>query len=129
MRKQLIRFLSVGAAGYVVNLAVYAVCVHAVHIDYRAAAVVAFCFALTTTYTLNRRYTFAPSGARLHHEAGRYVLVSLVGFATNLIALQLLVDGAMLAKVPAQAIAIVIAAPVNFAGQRFWTFVRRPSAV
>ncbi len=120
--------MTVGAAGYVVNLAVYAVGVHGAHLDYRLAAAAAFCFALSTTFALNRRYTFEATGGRLHHEAGRYLLVSLVGFATNLLALQLLVDVAMLAKVPAQAIAIVIAAPVNFVGQRYWTFARQPSS-
>lgn len=124
---QLIRFLSAGAAGYAVNLAVYTACVHGAAVDYRAAAVVAFCFALTTTFALNRRYTFPATGGPMHHEAGRYLLVSLVGFATNLIALQLLVDAALLPKVPAQALAIAIAAPVNFAGQRFWTFAQRPA--
>jgi len=125
---QLIRFLTVGAAGYVVNLAVYTVCVHGAGLDYRVAAAAAFGFALSTTFALNRRYTFESTGGPVHHEAGRYLLVSMVGFATNLLALQLLVDEATLAKVPAQAIAIVIAAPVNFAGQRFWTFARRPAS-
>jgi putative flippase GtrA len=122
---QLIRFLTVGAAGYVVNLAVYAACVHAAHTDYRIAAIIAFCVALSTTFALNRRYTFEATGGPVHHEAARYLVVSIAGFGVNLLALQLLVDTAAMAKVPAQAIAIVLAAPVNFAGQRFWTFARR----
>jgi putative flippase GtrA len=122
---QLIRFMTVGAAGYVVNLAVYTAFVHGAHSDYRLAAALAFVVALTTTFALNRHFTFRAGDGRLHHQAARYVLVSLVGFATNLLALQLLVDVAHVAKVPSQAIAIVIAAPVNFAGQRFWTFARR----
>ena len=126
--RQLIRFLAVGAAGYVVNLAVYAAAVHGADLHYRAAAVVAFAVALTTTYTLNRRYTFSATGDPLHHEATRYLLVSLAGFATNIVALTILVDAAGMAKVPAQAIAIVLAAPVNFAGQRLWTFARRRPA-
>ena len=124
---QLVRFLAVGAAGYVVNLAVYTAAVHGADTDYRLAAVLAFGVALATTFALNRRYTFEATGDPLHHEATRYLLVSLVGFATNLAALTALVDVAMLAKVPAQAIAIVLAAPVNFAGQRLWTFARRPA--
>ena len=122
---QLIRFLTVGAAGYVVNLVVYALCVHAGGLDYRIAAVVAFCVALSTTFALNRRFTFAATGGPVHHEAARYIVVSLVGFGVNLLALQLLVDTVAMAKVPAQAIAIALAAPVNYAGQRFWTFARR----
>jgi putative flippase GtrA len=122
---QLVRFMAVGAAGYVVNLAVYTAAVHGADTDYRVAAVVAFCVALTTTFALNRRYTFRDHDGRLHHQAARYLLVSLVGFAVNLLALQVLVDLVGVAKVPAQAIAVVLAAPVNFAGQRFWTFAAR----
>lgn len=125
---QIVRFAAVGAAGYVVNLAVYAVCVHGGRIDYRVAAVLAFMVALSTTFALNRHFTFRAGDGRLHHQAARYLLVCLVGFATNLLALQLLVDVALLPKVAAQAIAVIIAAPVNFAGQRFWTFADRTPA-
>ena len=38
---QLGRFACVGASGYVVNLLVFALCVHVLAIDYKAAAVVA----------------------------------------------------------------------------------------
>ena len=37
---QLARFAAVGASGYVVNLVVFAVCVHLLGIDYQLAAVV-----------------------------------------------------------------------------------------
>ena len=39
---QLGRFVAVGASGYIVNLLVFALCVHVVAIDYKMAAVVAF---------------------------------------------------------------------------------------
>lgn len=125
-KRQMVRFAAVGAAGYVVNLVVYAFSVHGAGTDYRLAAVMAFCVALTCTFALNRHYTFRAGHGRLHHQAGRYLLVSLAGFATNLLALQLLVDGLGVAKVPAQAAAVILAAPVNFAGQRFWTFAKSP---
>ena len=124
---QIFRFMTVGAAGYVVNLGVYALCVHGADADYRLAAFAAFCVALTTTFALNRHFTFRAGDGRLHHQAARYLLVSLAGFATNLLVLQLLVDVGHLAKVPSQAIAVVLAAPVNFFGQRLWTFAPRPA--
>jgi len=121
--RQIVRFGLVGGSGYVVNLAVYAACVHGMGADYRMAAVVAFVVALSTNFTLNRHYTFAARDAgRLHHQAARFVAVSLVSFGVNLLALQLLVDVAGMQKVLGQAIAVVLAAPVNYAGQRFWAF-------
>ena len=47
---QLVRFGIVGGSGFVVNLAVYALCVHVVGIDYRVAAVLAWLIAV-----LNKR--------------------------------------------------------------------------
>jgi putative flippase GtrA len=117
-------FLAVGSAGYAVNLGVYAACVHALGVEYRGAAVAAFGFALATTFVLNRHLTFAAGDGRLSVQAPRYVLVNLTGFATNLIVLQLLVERAAMAKVPSEAIAAIVAAPVNFAGLRLWAFAR-----
>src|SRR3954451_24386550 len=95
--RQVVRFPLVGGTGYVVNLFVYAACVHGAGVDYRAAAAAAFVVALTTNFALNRRYTFdARDAGRLHHQAARFLLVSLVSFGVNLLALQVLVDVALL---------------------------------
>ena len=117
-----VRFAFAGATGYVVNLMTYAAAVHAAHADYRVAAVAAFSLALATTFAINRRYTFASTDGTFRRQVPRYVAVCLAAFAVNLLALQVLVDGAHVAKVIAQAIAILIAAPVNFVGQRLWAF-------
>ena len=126
--RQVARFLCVGAVGYAVNLAVYAACVHVAAVEYRASAVAAFACALATTFVLNRHFTFAATEGHPGVQAWRYLLVNLVGFATNLIVLQVLVERAALAKVPSEAIAAVAAAPVNFAGQRLWAFARQAAA-
>jgi putative flippase GtrA len=47
-----------------------------------------------------------------------------VAFVFNLAALELLVAVAGLPEVPAQAIAIVVATPVSFAGNKLWSFAR-----
>ena len=47
---QLVRFCGVGATGYVVNLAVFAACVHGAGIDYRLAAGIAFLVAVTNNF-------------------------------------------------------------------------------
>ena len=48
----LVRFALVGASGYVVNLAVFALAVHALGVDYRVAAVLAFTVAVTNNFWL-----------------------------------------------------------------------------
>ncbi|MDX6649534.1 MAG: hypothetical protein QOJ97_1485 [Solirubrobacteraceae bacterium] len=119
---QLVRFACVGASGYVVNLAVFASAVHLLAVDYRVAAGMAFLVAVTNNFFWNRRWTFDARDGHAGFQAARFFTVSAAAFAFNLVALQVLVAGAGLAEVPAQAIAIVLATPVSFAGNKLWSF-------
>jgi putative flippase GtrA len=47
--------------------------------------------------------------------------VSVLALVINLIALKLLVNGGV-TELPAQAIAVAIAMPFNFIGNKLWTF-------
>ena len=123
-----VRFGLAGAAGYVVNLAVYGAAVHGLGIEYRAGAVLAFSVALTTTFVLNRHYTFQAGDQALGYQAPRYLAVALLAFAVNLAALQVFVDVLGVIPIVGQAMAIALAAPVNFAGQRLWAFAPRDPA-
>jgi dolichol-phosphate mannosyltransferase len=119
---QLVRFACVGASGYAVNLAVFALCVHPLGVDYRVAAGIAFLVAVTNNFVLNRHWTFDARGGRAGFQAARFFAVSLAAFAFNLLWLAVLVDGFDVAKVPAQAAAIIIATPISFLGNKLWSF-------
>jgi putative flippase GtrA len=119
---QLVRFGLVGAIGFVVNLAVYALFVHAVGVDYRIAAVVAWVVAVLNNFVLNRHWTFDARDGIARFQAMRFVVVSLVAFGCSLLLLTLLVESAGLAKVPAQALAVAAATPLNFLGNKLWSF-------
>ena len=119
---QLVRFGCVGASGYVVNLAVFAAAVHFAGLDYRLAATAAFLVAVTNNFIWNRHWTFDARDGHAGFQAARFFAVSGAAFAFNLAALTLLVDAAGLAEVPAQALAIVLATPVSFAGNKLWSF-------
>jgi dolichol-phosphate mannosyltransferase len=125
---QLFQFAVVGASGYVINLIVFALLTGTTDVRHTLAAVGAFCVAVTNNFVLNRVWTFRSQGARGDHagfQAARFFAVSLAGLAVNLVALNLLIDGAGLAELPAQAIAVAVATPVNFIGNKLWTFGRR----
>ena len=121
---QLVRFACVGASGYVVNLAVFTVCVHALSLNYRLAALFAFLVAVTNNFVWNRHWTFDATDGHAGHQSLRFFVVSVVAFCFNLAALELLVAAGGVAEVPAQAIAIVLATPVSFAGNKLWSFAR-----
>jgi putative flippase GtrA len=121
---QLGRFVAVGASGYVVNLAVFAVCVHLLTINYKLAAVIAFVISVTNNFMWNRHWTFISAKAATHpaRQGARFFAVSLVAFGFSYVVLVSLVDGAGTAKVVAQALSIVAATPLSFIGQKLWSF-------
>ncbi len=121
---QLIQFGLVGGLGFVINLAVFAFCLHVVMIDYRAAYVVAWLVAVSNNFLLNRRWTFnahARSG-QIHFQALRFFLVSLVAAGVGLLLLMLQVEVIGVSKVPAQALAVAASTPLNFLGNKLWSF-------
>jgi putative flippase GtrA len=119
---QLVRFGLVGGVGFVVNVAVYAVLVHGASVDYRAANVVAWSVAVVNNFVLNRHWTFDASGGRARIQAIRFLLVSLVAEGCSLLLLTLFVQSGGIAKVPAQAMAVAASMPLNFLGNKLWSF-------
>jgi dolichol-phosphate mannosyltransferase len=119
---QLVKFGAVGVSGYVVNLAVFALLVKTVDVHYIGAAVLAFCVAVTNNFIWNRQWTFRAIGGHPGFQAARFLAVSLGALGINLIALEVLVSAAELPEVASQALAVGIAMPFNFLGNKFWTF-------
>ncbi len=122
---QLVRFGLVGGVGFVVNLAVYTLFVHSVGVDYRAASVIAWLVAVANNFVLNRHWTFDARDGRARFQAMRFLVVSLVAEAFSLLLLTLFVEGAGVAKVPAQALAVAGSMPLNYLGNKQWSFRAR----
>jgi putative flippase GtrA len=118
---QLLQFGLVGASGYIVNLAVFAVLNGPLGVHYIAAAILAFCVAVMNNFWWNRHWTFDAKQGHAGFQAARFFTVSVGALVVNLIALKLLVGGGM-AELPAQAISVAIAMPFNFIGNKLWTF-------
>jgi len=126
---QLIRFGLVGATGFVINVGVYALCVHALAIDYRVAFVLAWLVAVSNNFLLNRHWTFDAAAGSARFQALRFFVVSAAAAAFGFLLLTLFVEGAGLAKVPAEALAVAASTPLNFLGNKLWSFrARRPLA-
>ena len=119
--EQLVTFCVVGASGYVVNLAVFTVLLHAAGFHYISAAVGSFLVAVTNNYTWNRLWTFRAQRGGVANQGMRFFVVSTLALVANLAVLHLLVTLG-LGEVVAQAIAIVLVTPVNFVGNKLWSF-------
>jgi putative flippase GtrA len=118
---QLAKFCTVGASGYVVNLAVYATLLKAGGLHYLAAAAGSFLVAVSNNYLWNRVWTFRHQRGHVAYQGMRFLVVSVVALAANLVCLSVLV-GVGLGKIVAQAIAIVLVTPLNFVGNKLWSF-------
>lgn len=119
---QLLKFAIVGGSGYLVNLAVFAVLASGFGFHHLVAAVGAFCVAVTNNFLWNRYWTFAAANGSASFQAVRFFTVSVASLLLNLAVLEVLVTGTSLGELPAQAIAVAVAMPFNFLGNRLWTF-------
>jgi len=123
---QLVKFCVVGGSGYVVNLCVFAACVELLSMHHLVAATCAFVVAVMNNFWWNRHWTFGAGRGHAGFQAARFFTVSVGAFLFAAAVLELLVSSAGVAELPAQAIAIVAATPLNFVGNKMWSFARSP---
>ena len=119
---QLVKFCAVGASGYVVNLSVFALCVEGLGAHHLVGATVAFVVAVLNNFWWNRHWTFRARSGRAGFQAARFFTVSVVAFLFAASVLELLVSVAEMPELPAQAISIIAATPLNFIGNKMWSF-------
>jgi putative flippase GtrA len=118
---QLAKFCIVGASGYLVNLGVYTVLLKGAGLHYLWAAVCSFLVAVANNYTWNRMWTFRGRRGHFAYQGMRFLVVSVAALGANLLVLRVLVAIGT-PKIPAQAIAIIVVTPLNFIGNKLWSF-------
>jgi dolichol-phosphate mannosyltransferase len=119
---ELAKFCAVGGSGYVVNLAVFSLAVEVGDLHHLTAATLAFLVAVTNNFWWNRQWTFSAREGHAGFQAARFLTVSVAAFLLAAALLELLVSGAGMAEIPAQAISIVAATPFSFVGNKMWSF-------
>ena len=116
---QLAKFGAVGVSGYVINLAVFAALLGwGAHV----AAAISFVVAGASNYWWNRHWTFASQKSHVGIQGARFFVVSLIAFGVNQLWLVLFIDVLDWRKVLSQAIAIILVTPLNFLGNKLWSF-------
>ena len=123
---QLIRFGVVGVSGYIVNTVSFWFCLHVIGLDYKIALPIAYLAGVINNFTWNSRWTFTHE--RESHTAvqgAKFLVVSTVAFGCNY---GLVVAGVHWVhlfsqhKVVINALANIMVIPVNFLGQKLWSF-------
>jgi putative flippase GtrA len=118
---QLAKFGAVGTVGYVVNLAVYAALLG---IGAHKAAVVSFVVSAANNYWWNRHWTFAHQKGHFAYQGARFFVVALIALGVNQLWLLVFLDWLGWGKIISQAVAIVLVTPLNFLGNKLWSFRR-----
>lgn len=123
---QLVRFGVVGVSGYIVNTVSFWFCLHVIGLDYKIALPIAYLSGVVNNFTWNSRWTFTHE--RESHTAvqgAKFLVVSTVAFGCNY---GLVVAGVHWVhlfsqhKVVINALANILVIPVNFLGQKLWSF-------
>jgi dolichol-phosphate mannosyltransferase len=119
---QLAKFCAVGASGYVVNLSVFAICFELLGLHHLVAATAAFAVAVMNNFWWNRHWTFSARAGRTSFQAARFFAVSVAAFLLAAAVLELLVAVAGVPELAAQATSLIVATPLNFVGNKMWSF-------
>ena len=119
---QLIKFGMVGGSGYLINLGVFAFLSGNLGVHHIIAAIGAFCVAFASNFFWNRHWTFGAADGHAGFQAARFFAVSVAALLINLAVLEAPVGGTSMGDLAAQAIAVAVAMPFNFLGNKLWTF-------
>jgi putative flippase GtrA len=118
---QLAKFGVVGFSGFVVNLVIYKLLLG---IGAHGAAAVSFVVSAAWNYWWNRHWTFVANKGSVAMQGFRFYVVSGVAFGVNQLWLTVFLDWLHWGKLVAQAAAIVLVTPLNFLGNKLWSFRR-----
>jgi len=118
---QLAKFFTVGGSGYVVNLSIYTIALDLLGFNHYVAATVSFVVSASNNYLWNRAWTFRDQRGHFGHQGLRFFGVSTMAWAANIGFLSLLIAFGF-GEIVAQAVAIVLVTPVNFIGNKLWSF-------
>lgn len=80
LRREVARFGTVGAFGFLVNVAVFNLCIHGLGLAPVRSGVMATAVATGTNYLGNRYWTYRHRDkSRMHREAGLFLLINGIG--------------------------------------------------
>ncbi|MGZ4339743.1 MAG: GtrA family protein, partial [Gaiellaceae bacterium] len=88
------------------------------------AAAVSFVVSAANNYWWNRHWTFANMKGSFAYQGARFFAVAIASLAVNQVWLLVFLDWLGWGKIVSQAVAIVLVTPLNFIGNKLWSFRR-----
>lgn len=121
MSGQPFRFVLVGAAGFAVNLAVFAA-LYELGVPYVAASIASYAISNALMYAGNRYYTFGLGHDGFWAAYARYAIVGVVIVGLNAALLAFFVEVVHAHATLGQALSLILLTPVAFSLNKRWTF-------
>jgi len=122
---QPVKFVIVGAGGYVVNLGIFAA-LHTTGLTYIVNSIISYFIANALMYIGNRYFTFRLGHTGFWSAYLRYMIVGAVVAGLNAGILAALVQGTGIDSRIGVAISLLLITPVAFVLFKRWTFKIRP---
>jgi putative flippase GtrA len=123
---QFLRFLCVGVVNTFVGLAIIYVCKYFGGLDDLGANAIGYAVGICVSFILNRRWTFSHRGA-IAPAAIRFLIVSAIAYAVNLLTVMLCIHSFDLNSYLAQALGVPPYTLTAFALSRLWAFRTEPA--
>lgn len=123
--KEMIKFSIVGAINTVLDFAVYVGLTRSTQFwqdNFLWANFISFLMAATSSYILNKNWTFRDKNKRIHIQYPKFILVSAIGLLLNETILYSLVRHLHIYDLLAKVVAVGAVMFWNFTINKFWTF-------
>ena len=118
---QLAKFGIVGLSGFAINFGIYDALLG---IGAHKAAAISFVVSAASNYWWNRHWTFAGQKGSFATQGMRFYVVSIVAFGVNQLWLAVFLDWLGWGKRISEVVAILLVMPLNFLGNKLWSFRR-----
>lgn len=123
--KEMVKFSIVGVWNTILDFAVYFGLTRSSQFwldNFLWANLIAFVIAATSSYILNKNWTFRDKSKRIYIQYPKFILVSAIGLSLNETILYLLVSHIQIYDLFAKGAAVGAVMFWNFSVNKFWTF-------
>lgn len=123
--KQFLKFCIVGGLNTILDFVIYIGLTRPFVFwekNYILAGFVSFIFAATSSYFLNKTWTFRDRQSKITKQYPKFLLISTIGLLLNLTTLYLLVSQFKIYDLIAKIIAVILVTFWNFIMNKIWTF-------
>jgi putative flippase GtrA len=97
--------------------------------NYHLAATIAYVLSAIFHFTANRHFTFRSHTAKLHYQASKYLILTLLNYTITMSVITFCIERLTLNAYFSMIIAIAANTATNYLMSKFWVFTTKKHAV